>query len=104
MISTAWYYAQNQQHFGPIDFEQLRHLAASGHLRATDSILKEGTRQWVPASSLPGLFAVAAPGTSQSTSSVKEAHWLATVKSLAAWLLQESREILVATWAQTLRL
>jgi hypothetical protein len=55
-----WYYAHNKQKHGPVSRAELRRLASSGGLDADDMLLAEGTRTWVPAKSLEGLFPAAA--------------------------------------------
>jgi hypothetical protein len=55
-MTPQWYFAHNRQKQGPYSLEQLREFAASGGLRPTDMVLEEGTRQWMAASSLSGLF------------------------------------------------
>jgi hypothetical protein len=52
-----YYYARGGQQFGPAPFEELRRLAAAGRLAPADSVWREGTPNWVPASTVPGLFA-----------------------------------------------
>ncbi len=52
-----WYYAEQGQQRGPVAFEELQALAASGRLRPSDLVWREGLPEWVPASTQPGLFA-----------------------------------------------
>lgn len=53
---AAWHYQKDGQQHGPVPSQQLKELAASGHLLPTDLIWKEGMSDWVPASKLKGLF------------------------------------------------
>jgi hypothetical protein len=53
----GWYYARGKQKFGPFSPAQFKHLADTGQIHAGEMVLREGTSQWVPAGSLPGLFA-----------------------------------------------
>jgi ferredoxin len=41
---------------GPLSFAQLQALAAAGTLARTDMVLRDGTRQWIAAATVPGLF------------------------------------------------
>ena len=41
---------------GPVSPENLRELAASGRLRASDLVWKQGLETWVPAARVKGLF------------------------------------------------
>ncbi len=61
MATDAWYYAHNRQRIGPVSFAQMRELAASGRLQPTDMVLREGTRQWVPAGAVEGLLPATVP-------------------------------------------
>jgi hypothetical protein len=61
MSQSAWYYASNNQRLGPVAFEQLRHLAATGQLAPQDLVWTEGMADWQPASSVPGVFVIAPP-------------------------------------------
>ncbi|HET6246440.1 MAG TPA: GYF domain-containing protein [Tepidisphaeraceae bacterium] len=51
-----WYYHQNGQQLGPVDFPTLQHMAAAGQLAANDQLWQEGTEAWVDASVVAGLF------------------------------------------------
>lgn len=56
-MAGEWYYTVNSQQVPtPVSSEQLRQLATSGQLQATDLVWKEGMETWVPASSIKGLF------------------------------------------------
>lgn len=51
-----WYYAKDGQQFGPISSQQLKQLAASGGLVPEDLVFREGSKDWVAASTVQGLF------------------------------------------------
>lgn len=54
-MATQWYYAQNNQQFGPVPVEQLRSLYLTGALRSTDLVWSEGLSAWTPAGQVPAL-------------------------------------------------
>jgi hypothetical protein len=51
-----WYYARNGQHQGPVTSAQLKQMAAAGQIGPDDLVFKEGSTQWVAASTVAGLF------------------------------------------------
>ena len=53
---SQWYYAVDGNRQGPVSAEQLKRLAASGQLKPTDIVWKEGLTEWTKASSVKGLF------------------------------------------------
>jgi WD40 repeat protein/serine/threonine protein kinase len=53
---TVWYYARNRVKCGPYRFDQLQEIARQGSLTPADMVLQEGSRRWVAAGSLDGLF------------------------------------------------
>jgi hypothetical protein len=56
-MASEWYYTVNgQQAPTPVSASQLRQLAANGQLQPTDLVWQEGMANWVPASSIKGLF------------------------------------------------
>ena len=60
---SEWHYSSNGQQMGPVNSAQLKQLAASGELLATDMVWKDGMADWAPASRIKGLFSKAAvPG------------------------------------------
>src|SRR6266540_2956272 len=59
-MSEQWYYAQRGQQLGPVPTEVLTAMAAEGQLHPGDLVWKEGMANWVPAHSVPGLFAAPA--------------------------------------------
>ena len=52
---AQWYYTQNGQQQGPVTARFLKEKALSGELLPTDHLWKEGLKDWVAASALPGL-------------------------------------------------
>jgi GYF domain 2 len=59
-MSQQWYYAHEGQQFGPVVAAQLKQAADAGQLYPMDLVWKEGLANWVPASSIKGLFSAAA--------------------------------------------
>ncbi len=58
---TEWYFARAGAQHGPMSFEQLQQVAASGGLDpANDLVWNETMAGWTPAAQVPGLFVVAA--------------------------------------------
>jgi serine/threonine protein kinase len=57
---TQWFYAHNRQKHGPVSWGQLQQLAAVGQLAPADMLLQQGTVKWVAATSINGLFSLAA--------------------------------------------
>jgi GYF domain 2 len=56
-MSKRWYISNDgKQRRGPFSDRQLKDLAVSGQLVPTDMVLREGSRIWVAASSIKGLF------------------------------------------------
>ena len=50
-----WYYSNNATQMGPVTDAELRAMLASGKVNATDMVWQEGMKDWLPASSVPGL-------------------------------------------------
>jgi hypothetical protein len=58
---SEWHYTQNgQPAAAPVSMAELKQLAASGRLKPTDMVWKDGMPNWTQAGSIPELFA--APG------------------------------------------
>ena len=55
-MEPAWYYVLDGKQVGPITFEDLKAVAASGELTPDDLVWQEGTADWVDAKTVPGLF------------------------------------------------
>jgi len=56
MSHSEWYYAHDNQQFGPVGSAELRQLAASGSLTPEDLLWRDGMDDWVAARNLKGLF------------------------------------------------
>jgi hypothetical protein len=50
-----YWITRSNQKFGPYSLADLRQMVAQGNLVATDLTWEEGSSQWVPLSSIPGL-------------------------------------------------
>ncbi len=57
MAEVQWYYARNDQQFGPVSAAELKQLAEVGRLSPDDLLWREGMEQWTTAVNLRGLFA-----------------------------------------------
>lgn len=57
MAEIFWYYAKNEQQYGPISSGELKQLAASLSLAREDLVWREGMENWAPAGKVKGLFA-----------------------------------------------
>ncbi|MDA0285509.1 MAG: GYF domain-containing protein, partial [Planctomycetota bacterium] len=55
MAGKTWHYTINNETLGPVSSRELRQLAESGTLSPDDLVWREGTTDWVPASSVKGL-------------------------------------------------
>jgi hypothetical protein len=56
-MANEWHYTLNgQQAATPVPSAQLKQLAVSGQLKPTDLVWQDGMPDWVPASSVKGLF------------------------------------------------
>ena len=53
---TQWYYAHGGQQMGPVGFEELQGFAKSGALQPRDLVWNSSMKDWLPASSVPGIF------------------------------------------------
>jgi hypothetical protein len=56
-MDPAWYYVRDGVQTGPVSFEEMKSAAAAGRLSPADLVWQEGTADWVPARTVPGLFA-----------------------------------------------
>src|SRR6266700_2300383 len=56
MGDVNWYYAVNGQRQGPVAFQQLQQLAATGHLAAVDLVWCEGMADWQAAGMVGGIM------------------------------------------------
>jgi len=55
-MADQWYYAHQGQQSGPVSTEQLKQLAASGQIQASDLLWKQGMAAWAAASTVEGVF------------------------------------------------
>lgn len=55
-MADAWYYARNEQRFGPLPRAELGKLALEGQLLPNDLVWTEGMPDWQRAYSVAGLF------------------------------------------------
>jgi uncharacterized RDD family membrane protein YckC len=57
-----WYYARNDQRFGPVEEAELHRLAAAGQISPTDLVWRQDFPDWRRASEVDGLFPAAPRG------------------------------------------
>src|SRR5262245_39883140 len=50
-----WFYAQNNQRYGPLLFGQLAELVQSGAVQPEDWVYQEGSERWLAAREVPAL-------------------------------------------------
>lgn len=80
-MGGMYHVGRNGQQTGPFSVEQLKEMAASGQLSPTDLVWKEGMAGWEPASTLPDVFAPAAPVASTPVASTPSYSLPATADS-----------------------
>ena len=57
MADQLWFYADsNKQQQGPLPFDEIQRLAASGVIQPSTLIWKEGMTDWTAASEVQGVF------------------------------------------------
>jgi hypothetical protein len=56
-MADEWYYTNQGRQVGPVNETMLKQLASTNYLRPTDLVWKQGYPQWIPANTIPGLFA-----------------------------------------------
>jgi hypothetical protein len=56
MAEVQWYYARNDQQFGPVSASELKQLADAGGITPDDLLWREGMDAWTTAINLRGLF------------------------------------------------
>jgi GYF domain 2 len=61
-MAADWFYSTNKQQMGPVSWDELRQLAASGSLQRDDLVWSEGMAEWIKAERQAGLFTAAAAG------------------------------------------
>lgn len=54
-VPDTWYYNKDGNTVGPVDTDALRRLATTGGMGPNDQVWREGTENWVPAATVPGL-------------------------------------------------
>lgn len=59
-MAEQWYVSRDGKQSGPMTLEQLQAGAASGNVRPTDFVWKEGMAGWVGAQEIAGLFPTSA--------------------------------------------
>jgi hypothetical protein len=64
-MTKQWFCTHDGQRFGPFSDQQLQQLVATRRILPTDMLWKEGMTEWVPAYSVPGLFATDRPAPSR---------------------------------------
>jgi hypothetical protein len=61
MTEIQWYYARDDQRFGPVSTVELKRLADRGQLAPGDLVWREGMADWTEAAHVKGLFHAAPP-------------------------------------------
>jgi hypothetical protein len=67
-MANQWYYERDGDKRGPVSADQLKDLAATGHIRRSDTIWKEGIQRGVLAAKVKHLFQPATAGPALETS------------------------------------
>jgi len=55
-MAQEWFFSKGGQQQGPVDFDQLKQLAASGQVRPGDLVWCEGMAKWTEAGTIENLF------------------------------------------------
>ncbi|GAB6164611.1 hypothetical protein JCM19992_06110 [Thermostilla marina] len=58
---VEWYYAKDNERFGPVTSAELKRLAEAAQLGPDDLVWREGMSDWVPARRVKGLFPTGTP-------------------------------------------
>lgn len=61
LTGEEWHYTSNNQKFGPVSSAELKKLAATGKLKPSDLIWKDGWDDWKPADKIKGLLNLTPP-------------------------------------------
>lgn len=69
-MAEEWFYSSAGMRTGPISTEDLRKLVASGQLKPTDVVQRQGTPNWVPILALDGLVPKSAPAVPKAAAEV----------------------------------
>lgn len=72
-MADLWYYTSEGKQMEPVTAGELKQLAGSGFLKPADMVWKEGMANWVPASSLKGLFPAGAPAAATAVAAQPQA-------------------------------
>ncbi len=56
MAEVQWYYARDNQQYGPVSASELKQLVEAGRLSPDDLLWREGMEAWATAINLRGLF------------------------------------------------
>ena len=56
-MTQEWFYSSNGSQIGPVDMAELSRLASGGELKPDDLVWRDGLDNWVPASTVPDVFA-----------------------------------------------
>lgn len=59
MPEGQWFYARGGQQIGPVSFDTLRQMNASGQVSANDLVWREGMANWQPLGTVPEFAGVA---------------------------------------------
>jgi hypothetical protein len=59
-MANQWYYGRDGHKHGPVSADQLKSLAAKGHIERSDTIWREGVQEGFPAATVKHLFPVTA--------------------------------------------
>jgi hypothetical protein len=51
-VTEEWFFAKDDEKFGPVSLERIRELAEEGTLQSSDLVWKEGMADWIPSSSV----------------------------------------------------
>ena len=94
-MPDLWYYGQNEQRHGPIPLKELKTLACSGQLQASDLVWSPGMADWSPATAVEGLFSATTSAVASSPISPPTAAATSPITSLAqeASVVEESADL-----------
>ena len=53
---AGWFYRRHDEQFGPVSWDDLRHLVESHGIHASDLVSQNGVTNWRAAGEIPGLF------------------------------------------------
>jgi hypothetical protein len=83
-----WHYAQNDVQKGPVAFDELKSILASGNLDSSDLVWTDGMKEWVPAHTVPGLLPYSAGvAADRATSGAKlDKEVLRTLSETRPWI------------------